>query len=458
MSGNEPDNPTRIQSIDQLVDYFEAGATPVDERRVGTEHEKFVFDRSSWQTVSYGGEGGIEWILDGLVDRFDWEPTKEEGHTVGLSRNGSGISLEPGGQLELSGGVHTDLTQTRRELSSHLRELAEVADDRVEMAAWGMHPWAGPDDLTDVPKYRYDIMREYLPRRGSLALWMMKTTTTIQGNFDYTGEQDAVDLVNTALLVSPIISAIFAASSVRRGESVDYQSYRGHIWTDTDPDRCGWPAFMYGTDWGFRDWVEYLLDMPMFFIRREGELQKMTGHSFRRFIEEGYEGWEATMGDFVLHISTAFPEVRIKQFVEVRGADGGPFEHVLALPALWKGLLYDDEAREAARELITADDPDSHAQLFYDVYRRGLDARMEGRSVGDVAGRLLELAETGLRRQNDDDGIARQEIGMLEPIRRRVEDGETLADEMQRLIVRDGWDRSDIIKRYSLLQRDSPVA
>jgi glutamate--cysteine ligase len=455
MSGDQPDDSTPLRSVDQLVEYFRRGATSRSERRVGTEHEKFVFDTTDWRTVSYDGDVGIEWILDQLVDRFGWEPTKEDGHTVGLRRDGSGISLEPGGQLELSGGVHDNLIETRRELSGHLRELSDVAGDRLEMAAWGMHPWASPDELTDVPKHRYDIMREYLPTRGSLALWMMKTTTTIQGNFDYTSEQDAVDLVRTAMLISPIVSAIFASSSIKNGQASGYQSFRGHIWTDTDPDRSGWPRFMYGDDWGFRDWVEYLLDVPMFFIRREGRLVEMAGHSFRSFMEEGHRDWQPTMGDFVLHMSTSFPEIRIKQFVEVRGADGGPFEHVLALPALWKGVLYDDRARRQARALVPSVEPDAHAEQFGDVYRDGLTAESGGEKVWDLAAALIDVAEAGLKRQNEDDEVARQEGAMLEPVRRRVERQESLADELRRLIVDEGRERSEVIQRYSLLNGDA---
>ncbi|MFB6264542.1 MAG: glutamate-cysteine ligase family protein, partial [Bradymonadaceae bacterium] len=227
------------------------------------------------------------------------------------------MTLEPGGQVELSGGVKSTVHETSRELDEHLEQLDAVTGEDVRFCCWGINPFWAPRDVPMVPKQRYDIMRSYLPTRGDLATTMMKTSCTVQANYDFTSEADAVDLVRTALLASPVVSAMFANSPMRRGYDTGMQSFRGHAWTDTDPDRTGWPSFMYRPDWTFEDYVDYVLDIPMFFVRRRGRLWPMIGTTFREYLESGYGRWTPTLEDFELHLSTAFPEIRLRQFVEI---------------------------------------------------------------------------------------------------------------------------------------------
>lgn len=447
---SESDADTRpIQGRDQLIEYFRQGEKSEDERGIGTEHEKFVLRRDDLSMIAHDGDRGIEAIFEGLVEQFDWEPVREDGRIISLERGAARVTLEPGGQLELSGAITDTVQETEAELDEHFRELDEVARDDHYFTCWGMNPFYRPDEVPMVPKQRYDIMRSYLPSRGELSPWMMKTSCTIQANYDYTSEQDATDLVRTALLVSPIISAIFANSPYCGGRDSGMQTYRGHAWTKTDPDRTGWPAFMYRDDWGYEQYLDYMLDIPMFFVRREGRLIPMIGWTFREFIEDDRGRFDPQMRDFVLHLSTAFPEIRMKQFVEVRGADGGPRSHMLALPAVWKGILYDSQARREAAELLEELEPDEHARLFHDVYEKGLEASCRAGDVQTLADRLLTSATGGLERlasRYDHDS----EAPYLEPLREVVDTGRTLADQLRDDLEACGGDRRKIVEKWAL--------
>ncbi|MFW5966217.1 MAG: glutamate--cysteine ligase [Persicimonas sp.] len=429
------ENAVPIDSYDQLVAYFQAGEKEPSNRAIGTEHEKFLFRRSDHRMVSYEESGGIGDVLEGLVRECGFEPVYDGDNVVALDRDDTAISLEPGGQFELAGGIRRTIFETADELDDHLEMMRRVLGDRFAMVCWGLNPFFEPEDVPWMPKSRYVIMREYLPTRGDLAHWMMKLTCTVQANFDYTGEDDAADLMRTTLLISPIVSAIFANSPIKAGRDTGMQTYRGYLWTRTDPDRCGWPEFMYGDDWGYRDYLEYVLDVPMFFIKRDGRLIDKAGDSFREFIEEGHGDFEANMGDFELHLSTLFPEVRLKRFVEVRGADAGPRDHLLAVPALWKGLLYHQPSRDAARGLLDHLSPERHRQLFMDAYRDGLEATVDSTTVAELAAELLRLAEEGLDALAEVEGHP-SEREFLAPVRRVVESRTTLADRL-----REDWQR-----------------
>jgi glutamate--cysteine ligase len=449
MSGVVDDDPTPIESREQLLEFFRSGATPRQDRGVGTEHEKFVFWRRECGMVTHGGAEGIETIFERLEERYDWRPIYEGDLMIGMTRGDAAISLEPGGQFELSGGIKSTIHGTADELDCHLEELKDVAGENVKMVSWGINPFVAPEDVPMMPKQRYDIMRAYLPARGALAPWMMKTSTTIQANFDYTDEADATDLMRTALLISPIVSAIFANSPIRDGTDTGMQSYRGYIWTKTDPDRTGWPDFMYREDWGFGDYLDYILDIPMFFIQRNGRLIPKTGQTFRDYLDGGSGRYEPTMADFQLHLSTAFPEIRLKQYVEVRGADGGPYEQILGLPALWKGLLYDDSARRRARDLLDDMAPDEHRQLFYDVYADGFDAHGPDGTVGELADALIEISADGLRSLADEQGLEVDETGYLRPLRQIVTSRRTLADELRDMFIETGGDCERIVDEWA---------
>ncbi|MFW6053284.1 MAG: glutamate-cysteine ligase family protein, partial [Persicimonas sp.] len=277
----------------------------------------------------------------------------------------------------------------------------------------------------------------------------MKLTCTVQANFDYTDEADAADLMRTALLVSPIVSAIFANSPIKAGRDTGMQTYRGYLWTRTDPDRTGWPEFMYRDDWGYRDYLEYILDVPMFFIQRRGDYIDKAGDSFRDFIENGHDGFEATIGDFELHLSTAFPEIRLKRFIEVRGADAGPRDHMLAVPALWKGLVYHRPTRDAARALLEDMSPERHAQLFMDAYKDGLDARTDHASLQELGQELVELASQGLDALAEEAGHP-SEREFLEPVREIADTGVTLADRLRADWQKFGGDRQKLVEEWAL--------
>ncbi len=438
-----------IESHEQLVDYFRAGEKDEDERGVGTEHEKFVFRRDDLSMIAYDGPFGIESLFERWCEDYDWTPVRERGRIIGLQGHDGGISLEPGGQLELSGDVRRTIHETGGEFDRHMEELAHIAGDEIDVLCTGLNPFYKPHEVPIVPKQRYDVMRSYLPTRGDLATTMMKTSCTIQANYDYRSEDDAIDIVRTSLLISPIVSAMFANSSIRGGDDTGMQSFRGHAWTRTDPDRCGWPRFMYRHDWGYDDYVEYLLDVPMFFIRRHNRLIPMPGESFRRFVDEGWGRYEPTMADFELHLTTAFPEIRLKQFIEVRGADGGPRGQILALPALWKGLLYHDSSRRRARALLDDISPERHVELFHDVYRDGLRAETPDGTVREMARDLLKWSREGLEALADREGYE-SEAKYLEPLESIVDSGRTLADRFREDAERLSDDPRALIEKWKL--------
>lgn len=449
MSRDMDENLAPIDSREQLVEYFRGGEKPCADWGVGTEHEKFLYRRSDVEMVSYEEPEGIGDLLQTLADEHGWKPSMDRGNIVALEKAISAITLEPGGQLELSGAVRKTIFETADELDAHLELIRALVGDRLAMVCWGLNPFFEPSDIPWMPKSRYKVMRDYLPTRGDLAHWMMKLTCTVQANFDYASEADAAEMMRTALLISPIVSALFANSPIKVGEESGQQTYRGYLWTRTDPDRCGWPAFMYGDDWGYADYLEYILDVPMFFIRRNGAYIDKAGDSFREFIEHGHEGFEATMGDFELHLSTAFPEIRLKRFIEVRGADAGPRDHMLAVSALWKGILYHQPARKRARDLIGEVTPERHAQLFMDAYRDGLDAEAPTGRVQELAQELVRVAGEGL------DAIAEEcdhksERVFLAPAEEIAESGVTLADKLLADWREFDGDRKKLVEKWAL--------
>jgi glutamate--cysteine ligase len=411
-----------------LVEFFESGSKTREGRLIGTETEKFVVRRSTSSMLSFEEAGGFGDLFAALAKRFDWELTPaDEGHVVALTGPKGAVTLEPGGQLELSGAPLKTIFETAHEFDLHMAELSAVADPDLIFTMWGMNPCVIPDDVPWMPKSRYRIMRDYLPTRGDMAHWMMKTTCTIQANYDFCSESDAVDLIHTAVLASPVVGALFANSPILGREPSGMQSTRNYIWTRTDPDRTGVPPFMYRRDWGFRDYLEYVLDVPMFFIRRDDRYINTAGYSFRRFLESGFECHRATLGDFELHLSTLFPDVRLKRFVEVRSADGGTRGAVLALPALWKGLLYDDDARKATADLFHPLDEDAHRALIQIAYTDGIHGTSAFGEVFTLAAALVDIAASGLERIARRDGHP-SEAPFLTPLRERLDERRSFAD------------------------------
>ena len=451
MSRDLVQSTTPLTDTAQLVDYFHGGAKPAGTQLgVGTEHEKFVFRRDTGAPLSYEEQGGYGDLFATLASDHGWEPSYDQGGNIAaLTRDGAALTLEPGGQFELSGAVMPTMFQTEQELHRHLQEIKDVAGDRLAFVCWGLNPFDDLEQIPWMPKPRYAIMRRYLPTRGDLAHWMMKATCTIQGNYDYTSEADAIEILRTGLLVSPIVSALCANSPVRRGQDTGMQSFRCHIWTRTDPDRTGFPDFMYTKDWGFEDYIQYVLDIPMFFIRRDDAYVDLAGTTFRDFMHHGAKGHSPTIGDFELHLSTVFPEVRLKRYIEVRGADGGAPEMIIALPTLWKGLIYDAQARQEAAALMPSDSPQEHRQCFEAVYRHGLHAKTDCGDYMELAKELVEISKRGLQRQAKAWGH-RDESGFLAPFDQILSEGVSGADRRLEEFMAAGGDRMRLITQAAL--------
>ena len=344
-----------ITHRDQLVEVPAAGAKPRADWRIGTEHEKFGFRLDDLRPPTFDGERGIEAVLKGLAS-FDWTEVQEGGRTIALTRNGASVSLEPAGQLELSGAPLENIHQTCAEVGNHLYELKTVADRlRLGFLGMGFQPKWRREDMPWMPKGRYAIMRAYMPRVGNLGLDMMTRTCTVQVNLDYASEADMVKKFRVALALQPVATALFADSPFTEGKPNGFLSYRSHIWTDTDPDRTGMLDFVFEDGFGYERWVDYILDVPMYFVHRGERYIDASGQSFRDFLHgrlPALPGELPTLTDWTDHMTTAFPEVRLKSFLEMRGADGGPWNRLCALSAFWVGLMYDDAALDAAWDLV----------------------------------------------------------------------------------------------------------
>jgi glutamate--cysteine ligase len=416
MSGTTKTLPQPVHSVEDLVAFLRAGEKPPERWRVGTEHEKIGLHGADRSPIEYAGARGISKLLDRIADRAGWERVVEDGNIIALEGDGASITLEPGGQLELSGAPLRTIFQTCAEFHAHLELVRSVSEPLdIVWLGLGIHPIHAVDELPRMPKERYRIMRRYLPTRGSRGLIMMFATATVQANFDYASEADMVDKVRTALTVSPIVSAIFANSSLSDGKANGFISRRMHAWTDTDPDRCGMLPIAFEPDFGYRRYVEWALDVPMFFLVREGRYEPAYDMTFRQFLENGRGKHRATLEDFDRHLTTLFPEVRVKQFIEVRGADAVPPGLTCALPALWKGILYDATARAAAANLVEASQAEREAALEA-VSRQGLAASYAGRPILGLARELAEIARSGLERIGHGGPLEPDESGFLDPV------------------------------------------
>jgi len=429
MSNPGQADPTPITDARQLADWFASGSKPKTEWRIGTEHEKFGFRRGDFSPPNYENQG-IGAMLAGIMDK-GWEPIRDGANIIGLTRGSASVSLEPGGQFELSGGPMEDLHAARLELAAHLRDVHEVAGPlSLGFAGMGFHPVARREDMPWMPKSRYAIMRRYMPLRGHLGLDMMLRTSTVQVNLDFGDEADMVEKLRISLALQPLATALFASSPLREGKPSGFRSLRGHVWSDTDPDRTGIPALVFEEGFGFERFAEFVLDVPMYFVAREGKLHDVAGQSFRRFMTTGLEelpGIQATMGDVADHVTTVFTEVRLKKFLEMRGADAGSAAMIQAKPTFWVGLIYDDAAQKAARALTRHWTVAQLHALRDDAPRHGLDASIDGRSLRDVARDVLAISEAGLKAR----GLGEEQY--LAPLQEIVESGMTQADRILEL-------------------------
>ncbi|MGH6940038.1 glutamate--cysteine ligase, partial [Hypericibacter sp.] len=370
-----------ITSKRQMIDYIAQGSKPRERWRIGTEHEKFGFNQRDLRPLPYEGPAGVRALLEGLT-RFGWKPVLEEGKPIALTLDNCNITLEPGGQFELSGAPLESIHETCRETCTHLNQVKEVCTELgVGMLGMGFQPKWKREDVSWMPKGRYKIMRDQMQRKGKLGIDMMLRTCTVQVNLDYSSEADMVKKMRVSLALQPIATALFADSPFIEGKPNGFQSFRSHVWTDTDPDRCGTLPFAFEQGFGFERYVDYILDVPMYFVYRDNRYIDVAGQSFRDFLQgrlPGLPGELPGLGDFMDHLTTAFPEVRLKRFLEMRGADSGPWDRICALPALWVGLLYDDVALDGAWELVknwTAEDRD---RMRVDAPKIALDAKVRG--------------------------------------------------------------------------------
>jgi glutamate--cysteine ligase len=398
---------------------------------VGAEHEKIGILLPDGAAVPYHGERGIAALFARLQLR-GWEPVREGREVIALGRGAERITLEPGGQLELSGDPLRDMREVKEEITDHLAELAAPSQELgIAWLGMGFRPFGELDDIEWVPKGRYAVMRAELPRRGTRGHEMMKRTATIQANVDYADEDDAERKLRAAMSVTSIVTAIFAASPIAGGRDTGFQSYRAHAWLDTDERRCGLLPFAFERGGAFRRYVDWALDVPLLFLYRDGQYREAGGASFRRFMTDGLDGQRATLEDWDTHLTTLFPEARLKRYLELRGADAGTLPMVLALPALWTGLLYDDAALAGATALTAGLAMADRQALRQAVPRQGLAARLpDGRSVRDVGRELVALAAAGLGR------LAPGDVAYLDPLREIVETGRTVADRVREAFAR----------------------
>ena len=433
MSGPSTPSLEPIESKAQLVAYLEAGNKPREQWRIGTEHEKFAFRRADRTRLAHDGKDGIQALLSGL-SRFGWTLIREGEAVIGATKDGCNVSLEPGGQVELSGAPLASIHQTCEEVHAHLAQMKVLGDALgVGMLGLGFDPKSRREDVPWMPKGRYAIMRAYMPKKGTLGLDMMLRTCTIQVNLDFASEADMAKKFRVGLALQPIATALFANSPFTEGKPNGYLSYRAHVWEDTDPDRCGDLPFVFDQGFGFERYVDWMLDVPMYFVYRDGRYIDASGQSFRDFMAgrlPALPGVKATMGDWMDHLTTAFPEARLKRYLEMRGADGGPWARICALPALWAGLLYDPSSLDAAWDLVKDWTREERAALKAEVPLRALKTPFRGRPLREVARDVLKISEAGLKARAKDNGLGQDETAFLDALMQIGESGITPAEEM----------------------------
>jgi glutamate--cysteine ligase len=427
---------TPIETREDLVAWFEAGSKPRSRFRIGTEHEKFVFTVEDYNPVPYEGRRGIHALLEGMQHLLGWEPIVEAGNIIGLFdvTGGGAISLEPGGQFELSGAPVETVHQTCSELMAHLAQVKEVARPLgIGFLGLGMTPTWSRAQIPMMPKGRYRIMTAYMPKVGKLGLDMMYRTCTVQTNIDYSSETDMVKKLRVSLALQPVATAMFANSPFTEGKPNGFLSFRSEIWRDTDPDRSGMLPWAFEPGMGFERYVDYALSVPMYFVKRGERYIDVAGQSFRDLMTgrlKSLPGEHATISDWANHVSTIFPEVRLKRYLEMRGADGGPWRRLPALPAYWVGILYDDDSLQAAWDLVKDWTAAERQKLRDEVPRRGFAATIAGQSVLQLAKTTIALAENGLARRRRLDARGQEERRYLRPIQDYVGRGITPAEEL----------------------------
>ncbi|ATQ54361.1 glutamate--cysteine ligase [Paracoccus yeei] len=428
-----------IERPEQLAEYIASGEKPKDRWRIGTEHEKFGYRHSDLMPLPYdapAGQPSVKAMLEGLRDRFGWTPVLEAGHIIGLERDGANVSLEPGGQLELSGAPVETIHQTCDEVNGHLAEVREIADKLgAGFIGLGAAPVWSQDQMPMMPKGRYRLMTDYMGRVGTLGTQMMYRTCTVQVNLDFASEADMVQKLRVALALQPVANALFANSPFLDGKPNGWKSWRAHIWQNLDAARTGMLPFAFQDGMGYERWVDYVLDVPMYFVYRDGKYIDALGQSFRDFLNgrlPALPGEVPTLSDWADHLTTVFPEARVKKFIEMRGADGGPWRRLCALPALWVGLIYDQSALDAAWDLVRGWDHETREAWRREAGLKALDAEVGGTRMRDLAREVLAISEAGLkaRARAGSGGLVPDETHFLNALKESVDSGTVPADEM----------------------------
>jgi glutamate--cysteine ligase len=439
LSGPTPDTPEArapISDKTQLIGFLAKGMRPKEQWRIGTEHEKFPFLTDTLKPVPYDGDRSIKGLLEGLAARFAWKPIREGENLIALAdpSGGGSITLEPGGQFELSGAPLETVHDTCEEVHDHLGQVREVGDALgIGFLGLGVSPKWTRAETPVMPKGRYAIMAAYMKRKGSLGLDMMFRSCTVQVNLDFSSEADMVKKMRVSLALQPVITALFANSPFLEGKPTGFKSYRSEIWRDTDPDRTGMLPFVFEDGFGFERYVDYALDVPMYFVYRDGRYHDVAGESFRDFLEAKLpqlEGQKPTLKDWSDHLTTIFPEVRLKNYIEMRGADSGPWRRLCALPAIWTGLLYEENSLDAAWDLVKGWSREDRQSLRDAVPRQALAAGVKGRTVRDIARDVLHLSRAGLRARHRKGCKGRDESRFLDVLDEIVEHNRTPADDL----------------------------
>ena len=442
MSGPAPDNAEArapIESKSQLIGYFAPGEKPKSDWRIGTEHEKFAFLTDSLSPVPYEGARSIRKLLEGLRDRFGWDGVYEGDKIIALAdpKGMANISLEPGGQFELSGAPLETVHETCAEVNEHLQQVREIGDALgIGFLGLGASPVWTRAETPVMPKGRYGIMAPYMDKVGSMGRDMMFRTCTVQVNLDYGSEADMVQKLRTSVALQPIATALFANSPFLEGKPNGFVSFRSHVWTDTDKARSGMMPFAFEAGFGYEAYVEYALDVPMYFVMREGKFIDCAGESFRQFLDgklPQLPGEKPVMKDWADHLTTIFPEVRLKRYLEMRGTDSGPWRRLCALPAFWVGLLYDQASLDGAWNLVKHWTAEERQALRDAVPTQGLKAMIRGRTVQAVARDLLQLSRAGLEARNQQNRKGRTESSFLDVLDETVSTGKTAADQLLEL-------------------------
>ena len=445
-----------IEHFGQLAEFLAEGCKPKSDWRIGTEHEKFGYCKDTLLPLPYEGPRSIRVMLEGLRDRHAWNPVEEGGKLIGLVKDGANISLEPGGQLELSGAPLETIHETCDEVNQHLREVQDVADEiGAGFIGLGAAPVWTHEEMDLMPKGRYGLMNDYMTKVGTMGRVMMRRTCTVQVNLDFGSESDMIQKMRVGLALQPVATALFANSPFFEGKVNGHKSWRSRVWRDLDPARTGMLPFVFEDDFGFERWVEYALDVPMYFVYRDGAYIDALGQSFRDFLKgklPALPGETPTLSDWADHLTTAFPEARMKKYIEMRGADGGPWRRLCALPAFWVGLMYDQSALDGAWDLAKGWSAEQREALRVAASVDGLQAKVDGISMHDLARECVALSEAGLkaRARAGAGGMVPDETHFLNALKESVETGLVPADELLRDYHGDwGGDLSRVYADYS---------